>query len=121
MAYIGYDPNNGYVEKWMFGHGYALHSTFGDLWAIYGLRRIWSSPASCWPGAAPVAAPRWPPERPAARSSSPVALTMWNIFFAPFYSGLRMLILVMALAFIAKPAPPPDPLARPRRRYWPVN
>ena len=49
------------------------------------------------------------------------ALTLWNIFFAPFYSGLRMLILVMALALIAKPAPPPDPLARPRRRYWPVN
>jgi len=120
MAYIGYDPNNGYVEKWMFGHGYALHSTFGDLWAIYGfvglvfvgfmlalvLRRL---------GTALVAR---------AASGALIfasALTMWNIFFAPFYSGLRMLILVMALALIAKPAPPPDPLARPRRRYWPVN
>ena len=34
---VNYDPNNGYVENWMFGHGYALHSTFGDLWAQYGL------------------------------------------------------------------------------------
>ena len=66
-------------------------------------------------------APRW---RAAAASGALIfisSLTIWNIFFAPSYSGMKMLILILALSFIARPAPPPDPLARPRRRYWPVN
>ena len=37
MALINYNPNNGYVEHWMFSHGYAMHSMFGDLWTSYGL------------------------------------------------------------------------------------
>ena len=37
MAAIGYDPNNGYVEHYMFGSGFELHSMFGDLWAHCGL------------------------------------------------------------------------------------
>ena len=114
MAYIGYDPNNGYVERWMFGNGYALHSTFGDLWAIYGLvglaftgftlalvlRRLGTALVNRAASGALIFAS---------------ALTVWNVFFAPFYSTLRMMILVMALALIAKPPPPPDPLTRPRR------
>ncbi|WP_313408306.1 hypothetical protein [Aeromicrobium sp.] len=37
MASINYDPNNGYVENYMLGHGFVLHSVFGDLWANFGV------------------------------------------------------------------------------------
>lgn len=36
MAAIRYDPNNGYVERYMLGNGFELHSVIGDLWALAG-------------------------------------------------------------------------------------
>lgn len=36
MDAIRYDPNNGYVEKYMLGSGFELHSVIGDLWALAG-------------------------------------------------------------------------------------
>lgn len=37
MARLNYDPNNGYVEKYMFGNGFEVHSMLGDLWIRFGL------------------------------------------------------------------------------------
>lgn len=37
MSFIGYQPNNGYVENYMFGNGYEVHSTIGDLWIRFGV------------------------------------------------------------------------------------
>jgi hypothetical protein len=37
LAGINYAPNNGYVERYMFGGQYELHSVFGDMWARWGL------------------------------------------------------------------------------------
>ena len=37
MFSIGYDPNNGYVERFMFGGGIELHSVIGDLWLWFGI------------------------------------------------------------------------------------
>jgi hypothetical protein len=118
MAWINYDANNGYVERWMFGNGYALHSTFGDLWAIYGLVGLVFTGLVLWLVLRKLGSAL------ASRAASGTlifvgTLTVWNILFAPFYSGLRVMMLVLALSFITRPAPPPDPLARPRRRYWP--
>lgn len=36
MMAINYDPNNGYVERYMFG-GIEVHSVIGDLWLRCGL------------------------------------------------------------------------------------
>lgn len=36
MAAIGYDPNNGYVDVYMFGYGFEVHSLLGDLWLLFG-------------------------------------------------------------------------------------
>ncbi len=115
MSLINYDPNNGYVENWMFGNGYALHSLFGDLWASYGfvgliltgfvlmttLRRLGQTLTA---------------RRASAALLYASALTLWNIFFAPFNSGLRMLILVFALGLLRRTETEGDPLTRPRRR-----
>src|SRR3712207_9122030 len=40
MAQIGYQPNNGYVETYMFGGQFKLHSVIGDAWAYFGVAGI---------------------------------------------------------------------------------
>ncbi|CAL4858597.1 hypothetical protein [Microbacterium sp. MM2322] len=37
MSAIGYDPNNNYVERFMFGGGIEVHSMLGDFWLWFGL------------------------------------------------------------------------------------
>ncbi|MCU1529803.1 MAG: hypothetical protein JWP75_3566, partial [Frondihabitans sp.] len=37
MASIGYAPNNGYVENFMFGGHIEVHSVVGDLWTHFGI------------------------------------------------------------------------------------
>jgi hypothetical protein len=37
MARAGYDPNNGYVERYMFGGRFEVHSLFGDFWIFLGI------------------------------------------------------------------------------------
>ena len=39
MAAINYDPNNGYVERYMFGTGFELHSVVGDVLGTDGTAR----------------------------------------------------------------------------------
>lgn len=36
MAAIGYDPQNGYVDRFLFGGPVELHSGFADLWMWFG-------------------------------------------------------------------------------------
>jgi hypothetical protein len=114
MSKINYNPNNGYVETWMFGHGYALHSMFGDLWATYGVVGLAFSAFVLF------AVLRRLGQTLVNRTASAVllyasALTLWNVFFAPFYSGLKMLILVFALGLLRRPTAPPESLKRLRR------
>lgn len=37
MSALNYDPNNGYVERYLFGDGFEVHSLVGDLWIRYGV------------------------------------------------------------------------------------
>lgn len=96
MASISYDPNNGYVERYMFGTTYELHSVLGDLWSRFGLlglalglyvlmlvlRRL---------GLALTAVPA---------SAALLYLTtrsLWNMFFSPWYASIGLLALTLAL------------------------
>lgn len=36
MSALGYDPDNGYVDNYMFGQKIEVHSVLGDLWIIFG-------------------------------------------------------------------------------------
>lgn len=116
MAAINYDPNNGYVENWMFGRGFRLHSIFGDLWAHYGVIGL------VFAGFVLVTVLRRLGQTLVTKSASAVLLytsflTLWNVFFAPFYSSLRMLTLVLALGLLYKlnaTSPTPGrPVGRP--------
>ncbi|MCR2053018.1 hypothetical protein NSA19_09230 [Actinomyces bowdenii] len=37
MAALGYDPSNGYVENFMFGNGFELHSALVNVWVAASL------------------------------------------------------------------------------------
>jgi hypothetical protein len=37
MRSLNYEPNNGYVENYMFGGGFEVHSLVGDFWLRFGI------------------------------------------------------------------------------------
>ena len=99
MSELNYDPNNGYVEVYMFGGHFEVHSVLGDLWirfgplgALFALLVVGYSTYS-------VAA------RISTRTASAVViflviLGLWDTFFSPFLSSYRTLALFLALAAI---------------------
>lgn len=96
MASIGYQPDNGYVDGYLFGSGFELHSVIGDVWASFGLAGI----AFCVVaiiivvgGFATVIA---------ARTATGLLLvvsisTMWNLFFSPLGGSYGTLVLAIGL------------------------
>lgn len=101
MAALNYDPNNGYVERYMLGDSFELHSMIGDLWAAFGL-----------PGAALLLLLLviivWGTARQlAARRATGLELYLlfqvgWDCFFSPLYfTTIGTLMLAVALAFRA--------------------
>ncbi|TDW29964.1 hypothetical protein [Cryobacterium psychrophilum] len=114
MASINYAPNNGYVEKYMFGGHIELHSVFGDLWAHFGIPGlaltaillgvvVWGLASSSSVGAA-----------------SGVMLflgvnALWALLFGPLYSATRLIIIVVALSLVRRGAVPVTPERPPGR------
>lgn len=108
MAATGYDPENGYVERFMFGSGIELHSVTGDLWALTGL-----------PGLAlaimiAVIVFTGVVRRVAAGTASALFLflvcwTGWNLLFSPLLSAAPSLILLLGLALTRRDHPTSDP------------
>lgn len=110
MAELGYDPDNGYVHRYMFGRGIELHSVVGDLWAWAGLLGLLLAAVMT------VLLVRGLVTRLAAGVASGllVALTLrclWDMFFAPVYSSMSILALALGLAL---------PLAAARARRDPA-
>lgn len=101
MDAIGYDPENNYVNGYMFGGQIELHSVVGDLWAeagIIGLVLV----------AGIVFALLWGLSRRIADGTASglvlylVASATWQVFFGPWHSAEY--IIVIALALVAVPA-----------------
>ena len=104
MIKINYDPNNGYVDDYMFGNKFELHSTAADLWATYG------------PGGLLLAAfialtvVRSLAISISHRRASGLVLilglwTMWNLFFSPILATLPTLILGLGLLLLSREEP----------------
>lgn len=96
MAALGYDPNNGYVENYLFGAGIELHSVLGDLWAWYGLAGLALALVLAVFFVSRVAM------LATARSASALVLflgikAMWDLMFSPVESALTTLMLGVAL------------------------
>ena len=94
---INYNPNNGYVEKYMFGGHVELHSLLGDLWAGWGLAGLvlLAALAAVLLRGLAVTVAREP--------ANPVGIflftwDLWNLFFSPIYSSAPTLVLGVGLA-----------------------
>ncbi|MBO3088925.1 hypothetical protein [Cellulomonas dongxiuzhuiae] len=98
MASVGYEPNNGYVENYMFGGQIELHSGVGDLWA-------WSGAAGLLLAAVLAVVVAVHTTRGIGASTS-VALALalairffWDLLFSPFVSSTMNLVLLLGLGF----------------------
>jgi len=101
MAALGYDPNNGYVNGYMFGTGYELHSVLGDAWAAFGL-----------PGAALILLAIWYTSRSTvsliARRAAPALIIylavrlMWNALFGPILAASQLTAVAVGLLLAVK-------------------
>ncbi|MEU4384405.1 hypothetical protein [Promicromonospora sp. NPDC023805] len=96
MAALGYEPNNGYVENYLFGSGFELHSVIGDFWAWYGIPGLVLTLllAAFFLIRVSVVV--------TARSASALVLflvikAMWDLMFSPAETSLTTLVLGVAL------------------------
>jgi hypothetical protein len=96
MAGLGYDPNNGYVENYLFGAGIELHSVLGDFWAWYGLPGLVLALVLAVFFVSRVAM------LATARAAPALVLflgikAVWDVMFSPAESALTTLVLGVAL------------------------
>lgn len=99
MAAINYDPNNGYVERFMFGGNIELHSIFGDLWAWFGI------PGLLLTALLLVLLLRGVGNQVVSNAASGLlvyltAKSLWNLFFSPVLTSIPALILAVGLALL---------------------
>ena len=103
MIQVGYDPENGYVENFLFGGHIELHSTAGDIWSYSGLAGI---------GFAVVCAvlliiviSRGISKRTAGGLLLfLIVQTLWNLLFNPFQSSAPVLVLALGLGLAVRTA-----------------
>lgn len=100
---INYAPNNGYVDRYMFGGHIELHSVIGDTWANWGIVGLLLIAFTAFLLVRTVAE--------AVSGGPPDVLviylccwSMWNLAFSPFIVSVPVLVLAVALS------------VRPRRR-----
>ena len=96
MASINYAPDNGYVERYMFGGHYELHSIIGDFWTHFGIAGL------LFLVVVMVIAVWGIATRIADRTASGVimfasATTLWGVGFSPFYSAAPLFVLMLGM------------------------
>ncbi|WP_372966779.1 hypothetical protein [Microbacterium sp.] len=99
MSGLNYDPNNGYVEGYMFGGQYEVHSVLGDMWLRFG--PVGAVFAIMLVACAVYAVARSVSMR--AASGLAVLLTLlgaWDTFFSPLLTSSRTLALLFAITAI---------------------
>lgn len=100
MSAIGYDPNNGYVERFMFGNGIEVHSVLGDFWIWFGLAGLVMAASMVWVVAMGL--------ENRLRSSTLTALLaflsirfVWDLLFSPAASSMKLFVILIPLIAIA--------------------
>lgn len=102
MAALNYDPDNGYVENYMFGSEIKLHAVIADLWSNFGIPGLalgaWILGLSVW-SIASAAARR-------VASGLTIYLTcvmLWNFAFGPIYSSMPIIVLALGMLLLPRP------------------
>lgn len=102
MLALHYDPNNGYVERFMFGQGIELHSMTADLWAWCGILGLVLA------GALLVQLlfilGHTLNTRPAEGAVTIFAcmLSLWNLAFSPWLASLPLMVLALATGLVRR-------------------
>lgn len=101
MLAINYEPNNGYVEHYMFGSQFELHSVTGDLWVYFGLPGVLLAGVMVW------LLVQWCLTSIVARDGSAVVLflaviSLWNIMFSPLYSSVTIMGMALGMAAMSR-------------------
>lgn len=102
LASIGYDPNNGYIARYMFGDGgIELHSVLGDLWAAFGIGGL------CLGLLITGLIVKSVSVRISRREATALVLflacmALWSMLFGPAYSAARTLILAIGLLLVPR-------------------
>jgi hypothetical protein len=102
MAGINYDPDNGYVERYMLGGRFELHSAVADLWATYGIAGIGVGLLLVGTAVRAIALSL----RRGIASGLLIYLavrTLWVIAFGPFIGGSLIIMLFIGLALFERP------------------
>jgi hypothetical protein len=107
LSRIGYDPNNNYVDIYMFGGHIELHSIVGDLWAWFGI------PGLVFVGILVAVVLRGVGGGIARGTASAVALYVviklfWALAFGPVYSSATLIILAVGIVVLRKTPPSPE-------------
>jgi hypothetical protein len=97
LAAINYDPNNGYVDGYMFGSGFELHSVVGDMWVLTGVVGL------ILVAAVAIILIRHLALALADRRLTGLSLflslwSLWNLLFSPLLSSYLSLMLALGLA-----------------------
>ena len=109
LSRIGYDPNNNYVDVYLFGGHIELHSVVGDLWAWFGLAGLVLAGLIVAVVLTAIAS------RVAGGTASAVVVylavkLLWAMLFGPLYSSATLIILALGLVLVRRPDPyPADP------------
>lgn len=113
MEANGYDPHNGYVNNYMFGNGFEVHSVIGDLWILFGFGGL------AFAIVLGVAIGSGVIRSLASGTASAVVVflalrSLWDLFFSPIGSAVLTLPIAVALAL---PRRQPAPGTAPRDRH----
>lgn len=103
MSAIGYDPNNGYVENYMFGSTYEVHSMIGDLWILFGLAG--AALALAWF----ISTFQILSSGLAHRTANVLVIwlavrMLWNLLFSPVHSSIPLILIFLAVGLVARTA-----------------
>lgn len=101
MASLNYDPDNGYVENYMFGSEIKLHAVVADLWSNFGFAGLalaaWILGLSVWSLASAAA------RRVASGLAIYLAcLMLWNFAFGPIYSSMPIIVLALGMLLLPR-------------------
>lgn len=104
MSELGYDPDNGYVERYMFGTGIELHSFWADLWADFGLLGAALGGVIAWRLVSYLSASL------AQRAASAlvaylVVQNVWSMLFSPRFSTYTLMVLAVAMTLTSVSRP----------------
>ncbi len=115
LASVGISGSNGYVEHYMFGGRFELHSVIADLWAWFGLLGL---ALGLLIGVVLVWGLTRPAEEVAVRPvvTFMCVVALWFVAFGPFYTSAGDIVLALAMSLplvgsgqgIARAADPVD-------------